>query len=187
MKEILQQLASIPEDQLSKEDKAMLAELAGKYAGAPAPESKEPVEEAEQANVEPSGQSVEVPVLPEAPAQAEAPKAEGEEALPPEAPVEAAPEANAPEAPEEGIKVEAEVEVPEQPQGGMEMIQQEIMALKASVDNIKQMLEGLSLREPISEEEAEKEEESVGMKGKPGKMVEQGPNITEMLMKKLGG
>jgi hypothetical protein len=63
IKEILQQLASIPEEQLAKEDKAFLADLAGKYAGAPAPESKAPAEEVKQekAAEKPSEQKAPVP------------------------------------------------------------------------------------------------------------------------------
>jgi hypothetical protein len=179
LKEILDMLASIPEEQLSKEDKAMLADLAGKYAGAPAPESKMPKAEEAKPQLPPAQTNK----MPEA-------KAESMPAPKPDAPVEAAKNTPAP-GPEAMMKELEAVAQPEMPapqsQDMMGGIQQEISSLRESIESIKKMLESVAIREPISEEEAEKEEKPVGQKGKPGKTVEAEPNMTEMLMKKLGG
>jgi hypothetical protein len=181
LKQILETLASIPEDQLSEEDKAMLAELAGKYAT-----EEEPTETpAEEAAESPDMQAL------EAEAGIEAPMPPAKEMPAEEMPVEAEENMPAPEQmplPEDLEAVAAEPELQNtQHDEAMIGIQNEISSLRESIEAIKKMLEGVAIREPISEEEAEKEDESVGQKGKPGKMVESEPNITDMLAKKLGG
>lgn len=180
LKELLELLASIPEEQLAEEDKAMLAELAGKYAT-----EEEPTETpAEEAAESPDMQAL------EAEAGIEAPMMPEQEMPQEQPPVEAQQNTEAPaaEVPVEELEAVASEQMPVPPQDEVMLgIQQEISSLRESLEQIKQMLEGVAIREPISEEEAEKEDESVGLKGKPGKMVESGPNVTEMLAKKLGG
>ena len=100
----------------------------------------------------------------------------------------------APEAPVAEEEVLAALSQAEQPQpemqaqeDGMMALHDEIASLRESIEGIKSLLEKVSIREPISEDDADKAEKSVGMKSKPGKAVEAQPNMADMLARKLGG
>lgn len=119
----------------------------------------------------------------------EAAEALAEAVVPPE---EVAPEEVAPEE----IPPEAVVETPapevnpiDEIKGLVGSVAEEIAALKAEIESLKSTLEGVAVREPIGEEEADalESEESLGqrIKGSPANQPER--NVTNDFIKRLGG
>jgi len=82
------------------------------------------------------------------------------------------------------IPTEVVAEAPVNPLDG---ITAQLTELKGEIEALKSLLEKVAIREPISEEEAEKDEEDFGSKGKQGQPNLQEPDVSSTLIKKLGG
>ena len=185
IKELLELLSSIPEDQLEEEDKAVLAEIAGKY------NLSEPQEEQPMApDQTPEHEAQETPAM-ESQEHLTGEEAMDEQPMPEQPAAEEMSAAQEPTPEVSEAEVEAAMAEPqasmEQTQDATAMLQEEISSLRESIEAIKMMLEKVAIREPVTEEEAEKSEESVGQKSKPGKMVGQEQNMTNALARRLGG
>jgi len=186
----IKDLAALTEAQLDQADQEIVRELCEKYGiafegGEPLPEEQETeVEEPLETPKEQVQEAVEgTEEHPE-----EAAEALAEAAIPPEeVPVEEVP-AEA-EAPTEAEAPAPEVNPIDEIKGLVGSVAEEIAALKAEIESLKSTLEGVAVREPIGEEEADAldSKETLGqrVKGSPANQPEK--NVTNDFIKKLGG
>lgn len=188
----IQDLTELTKAPLDQADQEIVRELCEKY-GIAFEGGEEPLPEEEETGAEETLETPEEQVqeaiegteehpeeAAEALAEAVVPPEEvaPTEEIPPEAVVEAVAEAPAPEVnPIDEIK------------GLVGSVAEEIAALKAEIESLKSTLEGVAVREPIGEEEADalESEETLGqrVKGSPANQPEK--NVTNDFIKRLGG
>jgi hypothetical protein len=184
----IKDLTALTAAQLDQADQEIVRELCEKYGiafegGEPLPEeqetgAEEPLETPEEQVQEAVEGTEEHPE--------EAAEALAEAAIPPEE-VPADPNI----IPAEEVPAEPMVEVDpiDEIKGLVGSVAEEIAALKAEIESLKSTLEGVAVREPIGEKEADalESEESLGqrVKGSPANQPEK--NVTNDFIKKLGG
>ena len=186
-------------DKIDPADQKLLEDLMTKYGVSmddvpleneqevKAPESTEPTP-AEA----PKEDKPEEPLVPK-----EEPKQETSPEVPAESPVKEEPVEKQPEEPKAEDKpateaVEPEAETPEASEKPAEEAKpdfnQIVSSLSAKMDFIVELLSKVAIREPVSDEEAQKiEDKDLGMKGKSGNPNVKEADVHSELVKKLGG